>query len=147
MSTVLIAGSLIASTALCGAPASTAPIGQQITSMRCLVSHVQPAEVGRGLTESTRHKARDLVFCAFSHFACGRPFTYWMPSFPSRGENIAYGYGHLGSARSIFRAWMASPEHREILLRPWERFGVAVHRSNGFQFWVAQFGTEFPNAQ
>jgi uncharacterized protein YkwD len=34
------------------------------------------------------------------------------------GENIAWGTGSRGSARSIVAGWLASPGHRENLLRP-----------------------------
>jgi uncharacterized protein YkwD len=41
------------------------------------------------------------------------------------GENIAWGTGDRGSARSIVAAWLASPGHRENLLRPsFRRVGV-----------------------
>jgi uncharacterized protein YkwD len=52
------------------------------------------------------------------------------------GENIAWGTGSEGSARSIVAAWLASPEHRENLLRPsFRRAGVGdlLGRFQGFR--------------
>ena len=45
------------------------------------------------------------------------------------GENLAWGQGSLSAARSIVRAWLASPEHRANLLRPGYRIvGVGALR-------------------
>lgn len=46
---------------------------------------------------------------------------------PRFGENIAWGVGDSGSARSIVARWMRSAGHRANLLRPgWRRVGVGV---------------------
>jgi uncharacterized protein YkwD len=46
---------------------------------------------------------------------------------PRFGENIAWGVGSRGSARSVVRMWMRSPGHRANLLRPgWSRVGIGV---------------------
>ena len=45
------------------------------------------------------------------------------------GENLAWGQGRLGAARSILRLWLASPEHRANLLHPGYRIvGVGALR-------------------
>jgi uncharacterized protein YkwD len=45
----------------------------------------------------------------------------------SVGENLGFGSGALGSAKSIFRAWMRSAAHRQvILMRRWRQIGVGV---------------------
>jgi uncharacterized protein YkwD len=43
------------------------------------------------------------------------------------GENLAWGWGAAASPSRIVRAWMHSPEHRKILLRPsYGEVGVGV---------------------
>jgi uncharacterized protein YkwD len=43
------------------------------------------------------------------------------------GENLAWGWGLRGSPAGIVRAWLRSPEHREILLRPsYREVGIGV---------------------
>ena len=45
------------------------------------------------------------------------------------GENLAWGQGQLGAARSIVSMWLASPEHRANLLHPGYRIvGVGALR-------------------
>jgi uncharacterized protein YkwD len=45
------------------------------------------------------------------------------------GENLAWGWGAAASPSRIVRAWMHSPEHRKILLRPsYGEIGVGVVR-------------------
>ena len=45
------------------------------------------------------------------------------------GENLAWGQGSLGVARSIVAMWLASPEHRANLLHPGYRIvGVGALR-------------------
>ena len=43
------------------------------------------------------------------------------------GENLAWGWGASGSPGGIVKAWLRSPEHRKILLRPsYREVGVGV---------------------
>jgi uncharacterized protein YkwD len=43
------------------------------------------------------------------------------------GENLAWGWGLRGSPAGIVRAWLRSPEHRKILLRPsYREVGIGV---------------------
>jgi uncharacterized protein YkwD len=43
------------------------------------------------------------------------------------GENLGYGVGSAGSPRAMVRAWMASPQHRKVVLeRFWRQIGVGV---------------------
>jgi uncharacterized protein YkwD len=45
------------------------------------------------------------------------------------GENLAWGWGASASPSRIVQAWMHSPEHRKILLRPsYREVGVGVVR-------------------
>jgi uncharacterized protein YkwD len=51
------------------------------------------------------------------------------------GENIAWGVGASGTAAAIVGMWMASPPHRETLLRPGFRrvgVGIALGTMDGF---------------
>ena len=45
----------------------------------------------------------------------------------SVGENLGYGAGSAGSPQAMVRAWMQSPEHRQVILeRFWRQIGVGV---------------------
>ena len=45
----------------------------------------------------------------------------------SIGENLGYGAGSAGSPGAMVRAWMGSPEHRQVILeRFWRQVGVGV---------------------
>ncbi len=86
------------------------------------------------LEQSADDKADDILRCdSFSHFACGREFTYWMRQtgyISSQcwrvGENLAWGTDRYGTVRSIFRAWMNSPGHRENLLGDFSQIGISL---------------------
>ena len=106
------------------------------------------------LDSSAADKSRDILRCdSFSHYACGRGFTYWMQRVgyvPTRcwraGENIAWGTGRLGTVRSIFRAWLHSPEHLANILGHYRQLGVGlrVGRLGGYggaHVWTQHFGT------
>jgi len=52
------------------------------------------------------------------------------------GENLAWGHGVYSDPRLIVRAWLASPEHRIVLLdRRYQRVGVAA-ASGPFAGWA-----------
>ena len=78
------------------------------------------------LQRAARAHSRDmLVTQIFQHGA----FDARMVRFDVRGtltgENLAWGKGQLGSASSIVRLWLASPEHRANLLRSgFTRIGI-----------------------
>lgn len=106
------------------------------------------------LDRSAGQKSSDIVRCdSFSHEACGRQFTYWMQRsgyLAARcwraGENIAWGTGNLGSVRSIFVAWLHSPEHRANLLGRYSSIGIALRIGNleghsGAHVWTQDFGS------
>jgi uncharacterized protein YkwD len=62
------------------------------------------------------------------------------------GENLAWGTGTIGSPRSVIRMWLASPEHRSILLSSRYTYvgvGRAVGQFEGFEdaaVWTVDFG-------
>jgi uncharacterized protein YkwD len=107
----------------------------------------------RKLHRSASLKAADILRCdAFSHTACGRPFSWWIEKGYagrkcwSAAENIAWGGDYLGSPREIFEAWMNSPSHRSaILSRQYREIGVGfrVGRLGKWRsalVWVQHFG-------
>lgn len=106
------------------------------------------------LDESSRDKAEDVLRCdSFSHFACGRDFTYWIRATGyldagcwQAGENLAWGVGEYGSVRSIFRAWMNSPTHRQNILGDYSQVGISLRSGDleghlGAHVWAAHFGS------
>lgn len=132
----------------------------QEQAMRCMTNFARRhagrhrlGDVSR-LDRSAGHKSRDIVRCdSFSHYACGRDFTFWMrrvgyipTSCWRAGENIAWGSGGRGTVRSIFRTWMHSPGHREnILARGYGHLGVgldvgSLSRHRRAHVWVQHFG-------
>jgi uncharacterized protein YkwD len=111
-------------------------------------------EATTALAESARDKSRDIFECdSFSHYACGREFTYWMRATGylsaqcwKVGENLAFGSGEYGTVRSIFRAWMRSPEHRANILGEFSQVGIdlqtgTLSSSGRTSVWTQHFGS------
>ena len=109
--------------------------------MRCLTNFARAAARPRaacrrraGSTAPPRRKSADILRCdEFSHEACGREFTYWIQRVGyisagcwRAGENIAWGSGSSRPLRSIFRAWMRSPGHRENILGSYGEIGIGL---------------------
>lgn len=152
---------LIASPATCpGQSDLDAPAAVQEQAMACMTNFARAAaglsELGEveELDRSALGKAGDLLRCdSFSHFACGREFTYWIyesgyigEACWHAGENLAWGTDQFGSVRSIFRAWMSSPTHRKNILGDYAEVGIAVSTGNleghpGARVWAAHFGS------
>ena len=126
-----LAGLTIASPAIAAggrliAPPSTcpeqerldAPAAAQESTMLCMTGFARARAGLTALTtapeleQSAGDKGDDILRCdSFSHFACGREFTYWMRQtgyISSQcwrvGENLAWGTDAYGTVRSIFRA-------------------------------------------
>jgi uncharacterized protein YkwD len=156
-----VGGSLIAPASVCPNQTSLAtPAASQEQAMRCMTDFAR-REAGlnelsadAALDQSALDKSEDILRCdSFSHYACGREFTYWMRqtgymSTPCWhvGENLAWGSGEYGTVRSIFRAWMASPEHRSNLLGKYDEVGVSVKVGTlegieGTRVWTEHFGS------
>ncbi|HYJ22798.1 MAG TPA: CAP domain-containing protein [Solirubrobacterales bacterium] len=150
------------------APASACPnqedraasAAAQEQTMLCMTNFARAAsgqgglEATAALAESARDKARDIFECdSFSHYACGREFTYWMRATGylsaqcwKVGENLAFGSGEYGSVRSIFRAWMRSPEHRANILGEFSQIGIDIQTgtlggSARTSVWTQHFGS------
>ena len=152
---------LIAPTAVCADqtdPAAAPAVQEQ--AMRCMSNYARE-HAGAGalagaadLDRSAGDKSGDILRCdSFSHFACGREFTYWMRRvgyIPARcwsaAENIAWGTGERGNVRSIFRAWIHSPGHRENILGPYTQIGVGLEvgtldNHTDVHVWTQHFGS------
>lgn len=152
--------SAIAPTASCpGQTALDAPTDVQEDAMRCMTDYARahyglpPLAETAELDLSADGKSGDILLCdSFSHFACGRDFTYWMKEsgyLSARcwraGENLAWGTGEEGAVRSIFRAWMRSPGHRRNVLGNFEQIGIALRvgeleGGGGTHVWTQHFG-------
>ncbi len=159
-------GSLIASPAACpGQEELAASAEAQEQTMRCMTEFARrQAGVGdlvdsQQLDLSAQEKSADVLDCdSFSHEACGREFSYWMRqngymSTPCWhvGENLAWGTGEYGTVRSIFRAWMSSPEHRHNILGDYSELGVNLATGDlegeaGTHVWTEHFGSRCAEA-
>lgn len=106
------------------------------------------------LDRSAMGKAGDVLRCdSFSHFACGREFTFWIRESGyigdgcwHAGENLAWGTEEYGSVRAIFRAWMSSPTHRRNILGDYEQVGIGLLTGDlegrpEAHVWAAHFGS------
>jgi uncharacterized protein YkwD len=152
--------SLIAPVTACPDQTGAASPAAQEQAMRCMTDF---ARSGAGLGAladspqldlSSADKGTDVLRCdSFSHTACGREFTYWMQQagYLSEacwhvGENLAWGVGAYGTVRSIFRAWMRSPEHRRNILGDYEALGLnrqvgELEGQADTVVWTAHFGS------
>lgn len=127
--------------------------------MRCMTNFARvraglgEADDSQQLDLSAAQKAADVLGCdSFSHTACDREFTYWIrqSGYISTacwhvGENLAWGKGAYGTVRSIFRAWMRSPDHRHNILGDYDDLGISLQIGelgglDGVDVWAAHFG-------
>jgi uncharacterized protein YkwD len=152
---------LIAPTSVCANQAGhDASAALQERAMRCMTDfarrHAGMARLAdaRALDRSALDKSRDILRCdSFSHYACGREFTYWMQQvsyIPAPcwrvGENLAWGSGDYDSVRSIFHAWIHSPEHRANILGHYTQIGIGLrvgtlNGDQGVHVWTQHFGS------
>lgn len=158
------ANGLVASESTCpDQPASGGAVkmAEARSSMVCMINFARKQRKLRKyrrqgrLDWSAQRKGADILRCrSFSHTACGRKFDYWVrrSGYVRRtrgwmtGENIAWGSGRVGNVRSIFKAWMRSPGHRQAILdRSYRDLGLAVTKGRmkglgGSRVWVLHFG-------
>lgn len=152
---------LVAPTSACAHQTDLgASFAVQEQAMRCMTDYAREHDgLGKlanapSLDGSAGRKSGDILRCdSFSHYACGRQFTYWMqrsgylaPRCWRAGENIAWGTGSYATVRSIFIAWLHSREHRENLLGPYSSIGIALRIGNleghrGAHVWTQDFGS------
>jgi uncharacterized protein YkwD len=105
-------------------------------------AHRLPRLVVSGqLAHAGQEHARQLAFAGyFSHdWSDGTPFGTWIRRFYpvgsarrwSAGENLAWATPEV-TARQAVELWLASPEHRRILLdRSWRQVGLGAVRADG----------------
>lgn len=154
-------GVLVAPESACpGQDRLDASAALQLKTMRCLTDyarvHAGLAPLGEveQLDASASAKSEDVLRCDdFSHFACGREFTYWMQETGYLaepcwrvGENLAWGSGEQGDPGSIFRAWLRSPGHRENILGEFSQLGIGVRVGDlaglgTVRVWSQHFGS------
>lgn len=151
---------LVAPPGSCPGESRHASIAEQESAMRCMVDFARHRANLHRLSDSARldhsalDKAADILRCdSFSHFACGRDFTYWMRRvgyIPARcwraGENLAWGSGATGSVRSAFSLLIHSPEHRENILGHYSALGVGLRigtlaGNREARVWTQHFGS------
>lgn len=151
---------LIAPPGTCPGEGLSTSIDEREAAMRCLVDFARrhtglheladSAELDRSATD----KSADILRCdSFSHFACGRDFTYWMGRVGylsarcwRAGENLAWGSGDSGSVRSAFSLLIHSPEHRDNILGDYSVIGVGLRigtlaGNRDAQVWTQHFGS------
>jgi uncharacterized protein YkwD len=152
---------LTAPTDLCpGEAEAGAPTGVQEEAMRCMVDFARrqnglaPLSGSQRLDRSADEKSADILRCDdFSHFACGRPFDYWLEKvgyIPAScwriGENIAWMGGPQTTARDVFELLIHSPTHRANILGPYTEVGVGLRTGDldghdAAHVWTQHFGT------
>jgi len=151
-------GALAPRSACPGQAVIKAPTALQVRALRCLINWArrhggrQPLLRSPELNRSAGLRAGEIRRCQdFSHTPCGEPFiaVFQLVGYPlaAVGENLAWGEGRLGTARSAMASWLASPEHRRNLFdAAWHDLGLARVRARSLfgrwnvTVWVAQFG-------
>jgi uncharacterized protein YkwD len=120
------------------------------------VNHgVAPVHLATGLRRAAQGHSNDMV--AHNYFAhtspTGSTLAYRIMRSTFRtygewwaGEDLAWGTGTIGSPRNVIRMFLASPEHRAILLSSRYTYvgvGRAVGPFQGFEsaaVWTVDFG-------
>lgn len=126
-----------------GLSPNAADAGKVDAATLCLVDemrgayHLRPLRANRELRRLANSQVRDMV--SWNYFADNRPPGLTPMSllagtrYPARaksiavGQNIGWGTGPYATAASMVAAWMASPEHRAVILtRGYRDAGVGV---------------------
>jgi uncharacterized protein YkwD len=116
--------------------ASTATLTQAESSLLTAMNEARQANGLRPLRADWRleraaraHSSKMLRTGTFYHGAFSARIRRVGVRSPRVGENLAWGQGSLGAARSIVSMWLASPEHRANLLHAGYRIvGVGALR-------------------
>jgi uncharacterized protein YkwD len=116
--------------------ASTATLTRSESSLLTVMNEVRidnglrPLRADWRLERAARaHSSRMLRTGTFAHGAFNARIRRTGVHAKRFGENLAWGQGRLGAARTILRMWLASPEHRANLLHPGYRIvGVGALR-------------------
>ena len=151
---------LIAPPGSCPGEGLGTSVEEREVAMRCLVNFARGHAGLRGLADSVAldrsatDKSSDILRCdSFSHFACGRDFTYWMGRVGylsarcwRAGENLAWEPSRGGSVRSAFSLLIHSPPHRENILGDYSSIGIGLRigtlaGNRDAQVWTQHFGS------
>lgn len=127
--------------------------------MECMLSFARVADglpalrAFKPLQASATGKAQDIRRCQrLSHEACGRKSWYWAARVGflkgrwAFGEVLAFGGGQDGTVRGTMRRWLASREHRAVILHHGFDLvgaGTVTGTFHGFRnttIWVAHLG-------
>ncbi|HEY2480254.1 MAG TPA: CAP domain-containing protein [Solirubrobacterales bacterium] len=132
---------------------------EQAEVMLCMTNYaraangLRPLAGSRQLGRAAEQKSNDMINCdEFSHEACGRPFTFWDHRYGylkgcwRTAENIAWGTGTDSNVRTIFTAWLESPEHHANILGPYREIGIGLRVGNiegheAAAVWTQDFGS------
>ena len=89
---------------------------------------LRPLRIDPRLLRAARWQSSNMAAHGyFSHGAFGSRMAQFGIRGRYLGENLAFGSGGGGAARSVVRAWLASPPHRLNLLRPgFRRVGIGA---------------------
>ena len=90
--------------------------------------HLAALRVDPALVRAARaHTAEMVRTNIFAHGAFSARMRLFHVRGPVTGENLAWGTGPYGSARSIVQTWLNSAPHRANLLRPgFRRIGIGA---------------------
>ena len=125
-------------------PAAASPASTMVRDLNSIrLSHgLEPLRRSPSLHQSSSHYARRLMrrdyFGHQSRIAVAGRFEW-------AGENLELHWGWDPEPRPTVERWMASPEHRAVILsREWRWIGVGRSRgrfdSSTATIWVAHFG-------
>jgi uncharacterized protein YkwD len=132
---------------------------EQTSVVLCMTNYARainglgPLKLNRQLGRAATQKSIDIIGCSeFSHYACGRDFTFWDQKFGylkgcwQVGENIAWGSGSYATVRSIVTRWLESTEHHENILGPYGEIGIGLRVGElegyaGAAVWTQSFGS------
>jgi uncharacterized protein YkwD len=132
---------------------------EQASVVLCMTNYARsvnglgPLKLNRQLGRAATQKSIDIIGCGeFSHYACGRNFSFWDQKFGylkgcwKVGENIAWGSGSYATVRSIVTRWLESTEHHENILGPYGEIGIGlrvgeVEGFGGAAVWTESFGS------
>jgi uncharacterized protein YkwD len=141
-------GTAAAASAAPTARATTTSVASQLQFLVAAQINVVRRSYGRSrltlspqLTRAGQEHARQLALAGyFSHdWSDGSPFGSWIKRFYPvgnartwrAGENLAWSVQDVSAPQAV-EMWLASPEHRRILLdKRWRQVGLGVIRADG----------------
>lgn len=141
---VLLAASLlIAAVAVAGGPVATAEAAHGHKYEQSAARHTNHERDKRGLVKLKWNRCLDKYAEAQAKRMAKRQSLQHQALGPildrcnlrSAGENIAVGYP---GGKSVTKAWMRSPDHRENILRKvYRNYGLGAYKDSHGQWWVS----------